>query len=104
MSRPCRSERGNFGVESSHIEQSTLANRFFDALQPSINCLQAQFLGCAMKKYEDNNQRLPEFNVTAWDRSRQRLHAGAILFAACAIAAGPPVWAQDAAEAAGQVR
>jgi hypothetical protein len=32
---------GNFGVESSHIEQSTLANRFFDALQPSINCLQA---------------------------------------------------------------
>ena len=57
-----------------------------------------------MKKYEDNNQRLPEFNVTAWDRSRQRLHAGAILFAACAIAAGAPVWAQDVAEAARQAQ
>src|SRR6202022_1280700 len=54
-----------------------------------------------MKKYEDN-QRSPEFNITAWDRSRQRLHAGAILFAACAIAAGAPVWAQDVAEAARQ--
>jgi len=57
-----------------------------------------------MKKYENNNQRLPEFNVTAWDRSRQRLHAGAILFAACAIAAGAPVWAQDVAEVARQVQ
>jgi len=57
-----------------------------------------------MKKYEDNNQRLPEFNVTAWDRSRQRLHAGAILLAACAIAAGAPVWAQDVAEVARQVQ
>jgi len=33
--------RRKFGVESSHIEQSTLANRFFDTLQPSINWLQA---------------------------------------------------------------
>src|SRR3984893_3908984 len=56
-----------------------------------------------MKKYEDN-QRSPEFNITAWDRSRQRLHAGAILFAACAIAAGAPVWAQDVAEAARQAQ
>jgi hypothetical protein len=30
-----------FGVESSYSEQSTLPNRFFDALQPSINWLQA---------------------------------------------------------------
>jgi nucleoid-associated protein YgaU len=58
-----------------------------------------------MTKHEDHNQRLPESNVTvAWDRSRQRLHAGAILFAACAIAAGAPVWAQDVAEAARQVQ
>src|ERR1700730_16167863 len=57
-----------------------------------------------MKKYENNNQRLPEFNVTAWDRSRQRLHAGAILFAACAIAAGAPVWAQDVAEGVRQAQ
>jgi LysM repeat protein len=56
-----------------------------------------------MKKYEDN-QRSPEFNITVWDRSRQRLHAGAILFAACAIAAGAPVWAQDVAEAARQAQ
>jgi nucleoid-associated protein YgaU len=57
-----------------------------------------------MKNYEDN-QHLPECSVTvAWDRSRQRLHAGAILFAACAIAAGAPVWAQDVAEAARQVQ
>ncbi|MEQ1354045.1 MAG: LysM peptidoglycan-binding domain-containing protein, partial [Candidatus Acidiferrum sp.] len=35
-----------------------------------------------------------------WDRSRQRLHAGAILFAACAFSASAPVWAQDVAEAA----
>jgi len=57
-----------------------------------------------MKKYEDNIQRLPEFNVTAWNRSKQRLHAGAILFAVCAIAAGAPVWAQDVAEVARQAQ
>ena len=57
-----------------------------------------------MKNYEDTNQRLPNFNVTAWDRSRQRLHAGAILFAACAIAAGAPIWAQDVAEVARQAQ
>lgn len=57
-----------------------------------------------MKKHEDHIQKLPEFNVTAWDRSRQRLHAGAILFAAFAIAAGAPVWAQDVAEAARQAQ
>jgi len=57
-----------------------------------------------MKNYEDNNQRLPEFNVTAWDRSRQRLHAGAILFAAFAFAAGAPAWAQDVAEVARQAQ
>jgi nucleoid-associated protein YgaU len=57
-----------------------------------------------MKNYEDN-QHLPECSVTAaWDRSRRRLHAGAILFAACAIAAGVPVWAQDVAEAARQAQ
>lgn len=38
----------------------------------------------------------------AWDRSRQRLHAGAILFAACAFSASAPAWAQDVAEAARQ--
>jgi nucleoid-associated protein YgaU len=58
-----------------------------------------------MKNYKDNNQNSPECNVTAaWDRSRQRLHAGAILFAAFAIAAGAPVWAQDVAEAARQAQ
>jgi nucleoid-associated protein YgaU len=58
-----------------------------------------------MTKHEDHSQRLPDFNVTvAWDRSRQRLHAGAILFAACAIAAGAPVWAQDVAEVARQAQ
>jgi nucleoid-associated protein YgaU len=58
-----------------------------------------------MKNYKDNNQSSLEGNVTvAWDRSRQRLHAGAILFAACAIAAGAPVWAQDVAEAARQAQ
>jgi hypothetical protein len=31
----------NFGVESFYIEHSTLANRFFDTPQPSINWLQA---------------------------------------------------------------
>ncbi len=57
-----------------------------------------------MKIYEDTNQRPPEFNITAWDWSRQRLHAGAILFAACAIAAGAPLWAQDVAEVARQAQ
>ncbi|MDQ1407387.1 MAG: hypothetical protein QOG55_3016 [Acidobacteriaceae bacterium] len=56
-----------------------------------------------MKIYEENQKSL-EFNVTAWDRSRQRLHAGAILFAACAIAAGAPIWAQDVAEVARQAQ
>jgi nucleoid-associated protein YgaU len=57
-----------------------------------------------MKNYEKNKQSLPEFNITAWDRSRQRLHTGAILFAACAIAAGAPVWAQDVAAVARQAQ
>jgi nucleoid-associated protein YgaU len=57
-----------------------------------------------MRNYENNKQRAPEFNVTAWDRSRQRLHAGAILFAAFAIAAGAPVWAQDVAQVARQAQ
>ena len=56
-----------------------------------------------MKIYEEN-RKSPEFNITAWDRSRQRLHAGAILFAACAIAAGAPLWAQDVAEVARQAQ
>src|SRR6202047_362745 len=52
-----------------------------------------------------NHQDTPECNATfAWDRSGQRLHAGAILFAAFAIAAGAPVWAQDVAEAARQAQ
>src|ERR1700731_2376211 len=57
-----------------------------------------------MKNYEDNNQSSPEFDITTWNRSRQRLHAGAVLFAACAIAAGAPVWAQDVAELARQAQ
>jgi nucleoid-associated protein YgaU len=57
-----------------------------------------------MKNYENNYQRPTEFNITAWDRSRQRLHAGAILLAACAIAAGAPLWAQDVAEMARQAQ
>ena len=57
-----------------------------------------------MKNYEDNNQSSPEFNITTWNRSRHRLHAGAVLFAACAIAAGAPVWAQDVAELARQAQ
>ena len=56
-----------------------------------------------MKIYEENQKSL-EFNITTWDRSRQRLHAGAILFAACAIAAGAPLWAQDVAEVARQAQ
>jgi nucleoid-associated protein YgaU len=51
----------------------------------------------------NDNQKTMEWNCTAaWDRSRQRVHAGAILLAACAFAAGAPVWAQDVAEAARQ--
>jgi nucleoid-associated protein YgaU len=57
-----------------------------------------------MKNYENNKQSSPEFNITAWDRSRQRLRTRAILFAACAIAAGAPVWAQDVAEVARQAQ
>src|ERR1700693_5958696 len=57
-----------------------------------------------MKNYENNNQRPPEFNITAWDRSRHRLHGGAILFAACAMAAGAPRWPQDVAEMARQAQ
>ena len=56
-----------------------------------------------MKKYNNSNRKTTEWNCTAaWDRSRQRLHAGAILFAACAFAAGVPARAQDVAEAARQ--
>jgi len=50
------------------------------------------------------NQKLQEFTITAWDRSRQRLHAGAILLAACAVAAGVPMWAQDVAKVARQAQ
>lgn len=57
-----------------------------------------------MKTNEEKNQTLPEFNVTAWDRSRQRLQTGAVLLAALAFAAGAPVWAQDVAEAARQAQ
>src|ERR1700732_1929861 len=52
-----------------------------------------------------NHQDTPECNATfAWDRSGQRLHAGAILFAAFAFAAGAPMWAQDVAEVARQAQ
>ncbi len=55
-----------------------------------------------MTKHNDS-RKTTEWNCTmAWDRSRQRLHAGAVLLAACAFAAGAPVWAQDVAEAARQ--
>jgi len=54
-----------------------------------------------MKKYEEKS---PEFNITTWNRSRQRLHAGAVLFVACAIAVGAPIWAQDVAEVARQAQ
>jgi nucleoid-associated protein YgaU len=51
----------------------------------------------------NDNRKTTDWNCTAaWDRSRQRLHAGAILFAVCALTAGAPVWAQDVAEAARQ--
>jgi nucleoid-associated protein YgaU len=54
-------------------------------------------------KSSKNKQKSAHSNAAlAWDRSRQRLHAGAILFAACAFSASAPVWAQDVAEAARQ--
>ncbi len=54
-------------------------------------------------KSSKNKQKSANSNAAlAWDRSRQRLHAGAILFAACAFSASAPVWAQDVAEAARQ--
>jgi nucleoid-associated protein YgaU len=94
----------NPGVESSVIQQNTGANRFFDTIQPSLKWLQAKFLGrCAVKTYMQNNRKTKGLSCTvAWDRSRQRLHAGAILFAACAFSAGAPALAQDVAEAARQ--
>jgi nucleoid-associated protein YgaU len=58
-----------------------------------------------MTKRNDSNHKSTEWNCTmAWDRSRQRLHAGAVLLAACAFAASAPVWAQDVAEAARQAQ
>ncbi len=57
---------------------------------------------CAVKSSK-NSRKSAQWNATlAWDKSRQRLHAGAILFAACAFSASAPVWAQDVAEAARQ--
>src|SRR5450432_3614959 len=54
-------------------------------------------------KSSKNKQKSAHSNAAlAWDRSRQRLHAGAILFAACAFSASATVWAQDVAEAARQ--
>lgn len=54
-------------------------------------------------KSSKNKQKSAHSNAAlAWDRSRQRLHAGAIMFAACAFSASAPVWAQDVAEAARQ--
>jgi nucleoid-associated protein YgaU len=55
-----------------------------------------------MTKHNDNHGST-EWNCTlAWDRSRQRLHASAVLLAICAFSAGAPVWAQDVADAARQ--
>ncbi len=55
-----------------------------------------------MTKHNDNHSST-EWNCTvAWDRSRQRLHASAVLLAICAFSASAPVWAQDVAEAARQ--
>jgi nucleoid-associated protein YgaU len=55
-----------------------------------------------MTKHKDNHGSI-EWNCTmAWDRSRQRLHASAVLLAICAFSASAPVWAQDVAEAARQ--
>lgn len=56
--------------------------------------------GCIVSRKRDKGPRLD--GAAEWDRSRQRLHAGAVLFAACAFSAGAPVWAQDVAEAARQ--
>lgn len=54
-------------------------------------------------KSSKNKQKSAHSNAAlVWDRSRQRLHAGAILFATCAFSASAPVWAQDVAEAARQ--
>jgi nucleoid-associated protein YgaU len=55
-----------------------------------------------VKIFNDNRKTTERYGTAAWDRSRQRLHAGAILFAACAFSAGAPIWAQDVAEAARQ--
>jgi nucleoid-associated protein YgaU len=55
-----------------------------------------------MTKHNDKHGPT-EWNCTmAWDRSRQRLHASAVVLAICAFAASAPVWAQDVAEAARQ--
>ena len=55
-----------------------------------------------MKNAKNKQESAHSNAALAWDRSRQRLHAGAILFAACAFSASAPVWAQDVAEAARQ--
>jgi nucleoid-associated protein YgaU len=55
-----------------------------------------------MTKHNDKHGPT-EWNCTmAWDRSRQRLHASAVVLAICAFSASAPVWAQDVAEAARQ--
>lgn len=55
-----------------------------------------------MTKHNDK-QGPAEWNCTmAWDRSRQRLHASAVVLAICAFSASAPVWAQDVAEASRQ--
>jgi nucleoid-associated protein YgaU len=54
-----------------------------------------------------NNTSYKAFNqdiTEVWDRSRQRLQAGAVILAICAFSASAPVWAQDVAEAARQAR
>jgi nucleoid-associated protein YgaU len=55
-----------------------------------------------MKSSKSKQKSTHSNAALAWDRSRQRLHAGAILFAVCAFSASAPVWAQDVAEAARQ--
>ena len=57
-----------------------------------------------MKLPHVDNKSTKPTGTAAWDRSRQRLHAGAILLAVCAFSASAPVWAQDVAEAARQAR
>jgi LysM repeat protein len=57
-----------------------------------------------MKLPHVDNKSAKPTGTAAWDRSRQRLHAGAILLAVCAFSASAPVWAQDVAEAARQAR